>query len=118
MKKETKLIKVPKIIRKDKSSFFIEDKDVILNSIKVYAYDISQDKEVEVCVKINIKPKCRIEVNISGMILDCCDYFILKYETVREATVLTIEAKDYINLEHDSKGNYNFYMEKALEVDV
>ena len=118
MKKETELIRVPKSIKQNKFTFYIEDKNVILDSIKVLGYHVKFDEEDELCVKIHISPFRKIQICIDDSITCYYDYFILKYEVIKETNKFTIEAKDYINSQRDSKGNYTFYMEKDRGVNI
>ena len=118
MKKETKLIRVPKSIKQDKSIFYIEDKNVILDSIKVFGYRVELDNEDELDIQIHMSPFNKIQICIINTKSFYYNYCILKYEFIKEANKFTIEAKDYINSERDSKGNYTFYMEKNTEVDI
>ena len=41
MKKETELIRVPKSIKQDRFTFYIEDENIILNSIEVWGIKLN-----------------------------------------------------------------------------
>ena len=118
MKKETELIRVSKSIKQDRFTFYIDDKNVILDSIKVWGYHVKFNEEDELSVQIHISPFRKIQICTDDSTTCYYDYFILKYEVIKETNKFTIEAKDYINSQRDSKGNYTFYMEKNTEVNI
>ena len=116
MKKETELIRVPKKKKYTEWKFELSHKDIILSSIKAYGYKKGYIED-EVKIQIYLCPNTPPIVTSSNLLFKDYDAILVKYDIVQEATKLTIEAEDYVDILADLKGNYTFYMENA-EVNI
>lgn len=121
MKKETKLIRIPNFCKLHDWSFGFSCENIDADSIKAYGCknDILKDSVTfRVYTFINNLKKLSIVTFGSEAIKEKYDCIALKYDIVQEATKLTIEAEDYTDISADSKGNYTFYMDKGVEVNI
>lgn len=111
MKKETKLMRIPQIEKFTDWSIELPHKNIILDSIM--AYGCKKDKvRNSINIHVYLYPDNPPTIVLDDLIMGLYDSVLIKYYTVEEATKLTIEAEDYIDTMHDSKGNYTFCMEK------
>ena len=108
MRKE--LIKVFKIKEFVGDSFILKDKDIILNSIRIYK---ENDCTIKECVCFDIQVGGADEYQI--VINDIPRTYIIGYECVVEGYKMDIHSDDLPNYKNED-GNYNIFFDEKLNV--